>query len=421
MSKLECSTGRLADRLGRLRAQAGSPARNTVDPSSNPQVETAVPEDPARPGLEQRLRRVSPRRVQHRNTIDAPALAAQLRGELVADGLIEIRAEQPLRSRSNKRGKGLLPDGSVELPETQRLGPQDWVFMDTETTGLAGGTGTLVFLLGLARFDGEGIQTRQYLCTRISGERHMLRLGLEWCAGAALISYNGKSFDRPLLDTRCRMQRLEAVWHQREHLDLLHTVRRAFDRRWPDCRLQSAEQRLLGLRRDDDLPGAEAPAAWLAYLRTGDASRLRGVVRHNRQDLVSLAEMLPVLAEVHRHPPQWQADSLRIARAWRRAGRAERAIEVLEQGAGEPEDRHELASLYRRERNWPAARSIWEDLAEQNDSRALESLAKYHEHISRDLCAAQRCAGALPEGSARRRRQARIRRKRSGNLPLPLG
>jgi hypothetical protein len=308
----------------------------------------------------------------------------------------------------------------AELPEVRDQNPQDWVFMDTETTGLAGGSGTLVFLLGLARLQDDGLEIRQYLCTRIVGEREMLRRGLEWCGDAGLISYNGKSFDRPLLDTRCRMHRLAARWQERGHLDLLHTVRRAFDSQWPDCRLQSVERRLLGLKRDNDLPGAEAPAAWLDYLRVGDAARLPGVVHHNRRDLLSLAELLPVLSRVYRHPSRWRADVLRISRAWSRIGLTERAIELLQQGPASTDSQHELAVLYRRSRNWPAARTIWEALATQGDSRARECLAKYHEHISRDLLAAQRFARDLPKGTSSQHRQRRIERKIADNLRLPL-
>jgi hypothetical protein len=315
---------------------------------------------------------------------------------------------------------GTVSDWLAELPEAHDLCARDWVFMDTETTGLAGGTGTLVFLLGLARLEDGQLVTRQYLCTRIAGEREMLLRGLDWCDGAGLVSYNGKSFDRPLLDTRCRMQRLAGGWRSFEHLDLLHTVRRAFARQWPDCRLQSAEQRLLGLRREQDLPGAEAPAAWLDYLRSGDALRLIGVVRHNRQDLLSLIELLPVLAQVYRRPRLWQADGLRIARAWSRIGRPKRAIDLLKQDTASAEIQHELASLHRRAREWPAAREIWEGLAARGDVRALECLAKYHEHVSRDLSAAQRFAGALGDSPASQHRRARIERKVADNMHLPL-
>lgn len=415
------STDRLADRLGRLRAQSGAAERARVDTSSNP-PRTGSPQGSGStsPGLEQRLRRLGSRQGRLAPPVDDRILATRLGGELVGEGLIEIRDTCCL-SVYPKAPQDQRPDiWMTELPETHDRVSRDWVFMDTETTGLAGGTGTLVFLLGLARFKGDGLETRQYLCSRIVGEREMLRRGLEWCGGAGLISYNGKSFDRPLLDTRCRMQRLSAQWQGREHLDLLHTVRRAFDSRWPDCRLQGVERRLLGLRRDDDLPGAEAPAAWLDYLRAGQAERLAGVVRHNRQDLLSLAELLPVLSRIYRHPSRWRADVLKISRAWNRAGQTDRAIELLQQGPASTDVQHELAALHRRCRNWPAARKIWETLAAQGDCRARECLAKYHEHISRDLLAAQRFARDLPEGPASRDRQKRIERKIDNELHLPL-
>lgn len=159
---------------------------------------------------------------------------------MIGEGVIEIRRELSLAGPAG--GNDRAPSDWLDaLPEADGLDCRDWVCMDTETTGLAGGTGTLVFLLGLARLQRRRLVTRQYLCTRIAAEPAMLRAGLAWCAGAGLITYNGKRFDRPLLDTRCRMHRLVPHWQDRPEIDLLYPVRRAFQRYWPDCRLQSAE------------------------------------------------------------------------------------------------------------------------------------------------------------------------------------
>lgn len=144
-------------------------------------------------------------------------------------------------------------------------------------------------------------------------------------------------------------------------------------------------------------------------------------MRHNHQDLVGLAELPGVLERVYRQPGAWRADTLRIARAWRRAGRSERAIQLLEADPGAPGGRHELADLYRARRDWSSACSIWEALAGQGDAEARECLAKYHEHIARDLPAARRWAASLPDAPAVRRRLTRLERKLGENLLLPLG
>ena len=109
------------------------------------------------------------------------------------------------------------------------------------------------------------------------------------------VSYNGKSFDLPLLATRLALARLAPLPAFRPHADLLHAVRVAYARHWPDCRLATAEARLLGRTRDNDLPGHAVPAAWTAFLREGDLRALPGLLLHNRLDLVSLAELLPGL------------------------------------------------------------------------------------------------------------------------------
>jgi uncharacterized protein YprB with RNaseH-like and TPR domain len=164
---------------------------------------------------------------------------------------------------------------------------------DTETTGLAGGTGTRAFMIGAADWLDGRFRIRQLTLTTMAAETAMLRTFAEWLSGdTVLVSYNGKCYDAPLLATRYRLARLPNPLAGLAHLDLLHPVRRHWKRQWPNCRLASAERQLLGVVREDDLPGAEAPAAWLTYLRGGSARNLRRVAAHNAQDLKSLAGVL---------------------------------------------------------------------------------------------------------------------------------
>lgn len=168
---------------------------------------------------------------------------------------------------------------------------------DTETTGLAGGTGTRAFMIGAGDWVEQRFRLRQLTLTSMAGETAMLRHFAEWIdADTVLVSYNGKCYDAPLLATRYRLARQPNPLAGLGHIDLLHPVRRQWKGQWDNCRLATAERQLLGVVREDDLPGAEAPAAWLTYLRGGSARNLRRVAEHNAQDLKSLAGVLLKMA-----------------------------------------------------------------------------------------------------------------------------
>jgi uncharacterized protein YprB with RNaseH-like and TPR domain len=170
---------------------------------------------------------------------------------------------------------------------------------DTETTGLAGGTGTRAFMIGAADWIDGRLRIRQLTITTMAAETAMLRAFAEWLSeDSVLVSYNGKCYDAPLLATRYRLARLPNPLLGLGHLDLLHPVRRHWKHQWENCRLATAERQLLGVVREDDLPGSEAPAAWLTYLRGGSARNLRRVAAHNAQDLKSLAGVLLRMASI---------------------------------------------------------------------------------------------------------------------------
>ena len=201
-----------------------------------------------------------------------------------------------------------------------------WLFFDTETTGLAGGTGTLVFLFGAVHLHGKHWRLRQWLLTRFSAEAallHAVQGVFDECA--LLVSYNGKSFDLPLLRTRHRLH--QRILHEQHltHLDLLHPARAAFAARWPDVRLQTAEQRLCAYQRSDDLPGSEAPRAFTRWLRVGCHQGLLKVARHHRDDVLSLVTLCTTLAETYRNPQSRNADEEGIARRLQKSGYRVRA------------------------------------------------------------------------------------------------
>jgi uncharacterized protein YprB with RNaseH-like and TPR domain len=164
---------------------------------------------------------------------------------------------------------------------------------DTETTGLAGGTGTRAFMIGAADWHGNVLRVRQLYITTMAAETAMLREFSRWIdAETVLVSYNGKSYDAPLLATRYRLARLSSPLAGLTHVDLLHPMRRRFRQVWENCKMQTAERHLLRIVREDDLPGSEAPRAWLTYLRGGSSTNLVRVAEHNLQDVRTLSGLL---------------------------------------------------------------------------------------------------------------------------------
>jgi len=184
-----------------------------------------------------------------------------------------------------------------------RLGqhpPSCLLHFDTETTGLAGGTGTRAFMIGAADWQPGGLRLRQLTITTLTAEAAMLRMFADWLApDTVLVSYNGRSYDAPLLKARYRLARLPCPITPLAHLDLLHPARRRWRGRWENCRLATIEHRVLGVVREDDLPGSEAPRAWRDYLNGGPATDLRRVLAHNHTDVRSLAQLLDVLCGAH--------------------------------------------------------------------------------------------------------------------------
>jgi len=349
----------------------------------------------------------------------AAALADTLGADDLGDGLL-------LRHREFL----LPPDGFGNkdlclLPEVCSLSDSDpdWVYIDTETTGLSGGSGNLAFMVGAARYTGScRLEVRQYVLASFAAEPRMLREVFNWVGpDAVLVSYNGKCFDVPLLATRLKIHRIEGSPGRLRHLDLMYGVRRAYRAHWPDCRLQTAEKQLLDMHRRDDLPGSEAPAAWQAWLRWAAASQLARVMVHNYQDVVSLALL-------HRRlPPVYAGNGLpgvnhaAIGAAWRQAGQYERARQVWESAGDLLDDNGslQLAGLYRQLGDWSLAEAIWLRLHARGNISAALALSKFYEHRKRDFRKAIRFA-ACCERAEREPRFARLQDKMGRNLQLPL-
>lgn len=208
-----------------------------------------------------------------------------LPGETIAPGLRLIATRFPAEAPP--------PILSGAFDRRDDFDPSRLLFFDTETTGLAGGTGTRAFMIGAAQWRGGAFDVRQLLLTTLAAERAMLAEFARWIeSDTILASYNGKSYDTPLLRTRYRLARMRDPMAALDHIDLLYPSRRRWRGVFENCRLATIERRVLKIVREDDLPGSEAPAAWLTYLRGGPAHNLRRVAAHNHQDVVSLARLM---------------------------------------------------------------------------------------------------------------------------------
>jgi hypothetical protein len=275
--------------------------------------------------------------------------------------------------------------------------------LDTETTGLGSAAGTVAFLIGLGWWEGPRLRLLQLALPDHSEEGALLEaLEAETRRNAWLVTYNGRTFDWPLLDTRFRMNRAPPP-ALLGHLDLLPLVRRLFRHRLPDARLQTVERHLLRRHRAPDIPSSEIPAVYHSFLRGGPAGPIRVVARHNAEDVVTLGRILAHLDrgygvdEVRRWAPK--GDLVRLARLFRHEGRVEEAVACLEVAGegidgGDPEvalATVELARLLRREGRLAEAGVAWSRLVTAPGPLAAVGwieLAKEREHRQRDFAGA---------------------------------
>ncbi len=319
------------------------------------------------------------------------------------------------------------------------------VFFDLETTGLSGGAGTYAFLIGCGWFtDAGAFATRQYFLTDYGDERPMLEaVAVDLGRAGVLVSFNGKSFDAPLLETRYLFHRLDWIAGEVPHLDVLHPARR-FWGGGPEhesrCSLGALERRLIGMHRQDDVPGFEIPARYFQFVRSGDARHLSGVLEHNRRDLVSLALITTRLLHLIDAGPEATMDmreALALGHVYANAGLDSRAREAYRRavtlsttpGDDEIAALRALALAERRARAYEEAAVCWQRLLDLPGcpprvvTEALEALAIHHEHRRSDLATARTFAlrslrhGAHPSSTtwndAVRHRLARLERKLS--------
>ncbi len=352
-----------------------------------------------------------------------PSAAAPAKQTVGARSFIEEWAEGSVVAnefgehfQTERLFSGLKQHGSVDIGSLSELpanlldalsenaiasvSPEKWAFLDTETTGLAGGSGTYAFLIGVGRITAEGFRVRQFFMRDYLEEKSVLvALEAHLSEFDVLITYNGKSYDQPLLETRYRMCRRKPPFGRMEHLDLLFGARRLWKLRLESCRLVQLEQQILGMFREGDLPGELIPYVYFEYLRSREAARLVPVFHHNAMDILTLACLTAVVPVAFRTTDaealklvgvRRGEDLIGIARWLLNAGEAGKSLDLLKRAIdlGLPDrllfrSLWDVAALEKKLERPAAALKIYTELAAcRNDHRtaALQELAKYYEH-----------------------------------------
>ena len=297
-------------------------------------------------------------------------------------GALELAAET-LRMMSDRE----IPDG---------LDPRRILYLDTETTGL-GGSGTVAFLVGMGWLTDQGFEVHQFLMRDYPEEPFLLKhvaAGLE--KFDVLCTFNGTTFDVPLLESRFLMNRMD-----RErllalpHLDLLHMCRRLWKLRLGRCNLGHLEEVILGKPRVDDLPGSEVPQRYFTYLKTKQMSLLDDILKHNAQDIASLCVLLNHMADLYLHPEKirFSEDVYSMGRALERINRTENArhcYRLARRGRMGDSAGAALAMSYRRGGEREQAAEVWREMIRDRRGGIVPyvELAKYEEHVRRDIPAA---------------------------------
>ena len=282
-----------------------------------------------------------------------------------------------------------------EMPED--FDPRRILYLDTETTGL-GGSGTVAFLVGLGYLTDEGFEVHQFLMRDYPEEPYLLK---HVAAGLGrfdvLCTFNGTTFDVPLLESRFLMNRMDRSCLELPHLDLLHMCRRLWKLRLGRCNLGRLEEVILGKPREEDIPGSEVPQRYFTYLKTGQMELLDDILKHNAQDIASLCVLLNHMADLYLHPEKirFSEDVYSMGRALERVDKTEQARKCYRLASrGRMGDRASsaLAVSYRRAGQREEAAEVWREMIRTGRGGAAPyiELAKYEEHIRRDLPAALR-------------------------------
>lgn len=288
-------------------------------------------------------------------------------------------------------------------PRIAELPLSAFAFLDTETSGLSGGTGTYAFLVGAARFIDGRFVLRQFFMRDPAEEPALLEGLAHFLAPAqALVTFNGKAFDAPLLTTRYTLHRIPVPYKNYAHLDLLPLARRLWRDRLESRALKYLEEHVLGFTRSsDEVPGYEIPWLYFDYLRSRDARPLAGVFYHNAMDVVAMAALLAHMNEMIMHPYEGRVehglDFIALGKLLEELGHWDEAARLFEHGLQlKPTEADfsvavkRLAVLQKRRGDFEEAVRLWEKAAAEGHIYAHIEMAKYYEHKRRDVKSAIR-------------------------------
>jgi uncharacterized protein len=368
-----------------LRALQRSPSARSGTPEGR--WHAPLPNDDGGLSSPTRTIRIDPERL-------AQILGATTKANQYGDYLsVRCSCAQPPRYSPDSRALKLL---SPEAPD-QIADPDQWLFLDTETTGLAGGSGTYAFLVGIAWWEGGGLEIEHFFLREYSEERSMLFALRERIAEhPVLVTFNGKSFDWPLLETRFRMSGKISVPTPRAHLDFLHPARNLWRLRLGSVRLSELERHVLGWDRGIDVLSGQIPQIYFDYLRGGPPERLVPVLNHNQMDLRGLAALSSRILSLLSDAETLGQDGLElfgVSRICEKRGEHTRARSLYEKSIASilPSEtdrvaRRSLARLAKREGDFELACELWKDAIgnSRHGYEAYEQLAIYYEHKVRN-------------------------------------
>ncbi|HSR66298.1 MAG TPA: ribonuclease H-like domain-containing protein [Acidobacteriota bacterium] len=397
--------------------------------------------------LRRRLQKVEDRTSsqEKRSRLDPEAMGRYLKGtweEHQEGRVLVVEKRYPARFRQGRLALKRFFDLQSEplrLLANDRefeFDPEDLLFFDTETTGLAGGAGTYVFLIGVGFFRHDEFRLFQLFLPDYASERVFLdRLAELMDDGGRpfrqLVSFNGKSYDLNLLANRFILQRRPDPFAGLRHLDLIHPCRILWRGCFENCALQTLERNLLDLQRQDDIPSHLIPQTYFDFLRTGNFRPLASVFQHNRIDIVSMVALLSLAASVVKDPVRHNfADPLSAARLHQLRGSYENAARILEKALSVHDSTsrtlawlRELAYLKKRLGHPEAALDLWREYLMNHPHpprEAYEEAAKILEHQSKDLDSAlrtvDRALDAYPDHPALSHRRYRLHCKIQGRL-----
>jgi uncharacterized protein YprB with RNaseH-like and TPR domain len=283
--------------------------------------------------------------------------------------------------------------------QLKELDLQKTLFLDTETTGLTGGTGTMAFLIGVGFFQGEEFQVQQFFMRDYSEEKAALSIFKQLLESFQfLITFNGRHYDIPLLETRFILSRTASKIREMPNFDLLFPSRKIWKGAYENCRLVTLESRLLGMERVDDIPSEFIPTLYFDYLRTGDGQKIHRVFYHNQMDILSMVGLTGRIHLVYHDPtaaqPRKGVEHFALGRLFWDHGDFGKAVPCFETAMKRCDEdlawdvMKWLSMAFKKTGESEKARSVWEEMAtwpHKRDVFPYVELAKYHEHRLKDF------------------------------------